>query len=58
MCLTFCCLDFSDTAVIDLRDIVLKLPHPEFSGISRRTVTVIVGMGCQGTVFLTKADVS
>jgi hypothetical protein len=32
-CWTFCCPDVADSAVIDLSDVVLKLPHPEFSGI-------------------------
>jgi hypothetical protein len=47
-CWIFCWPDVADTAVIDLNDIVLRLPHPEFSGISRRRVNVTVGMDLSG----------
>jgi len=45
-----------DTAGMDLIDIILKLPHPVFSGSSCRIVIMIFGMNLSGFM-LTKADV-
>jgi hypothetical protein len=44
------------TAVMNLIDIVLKLPHPLVSGSSCRIVIKIFGMNLSGFI-LTKADV-
>ena len=52
----FCLPKFEDAAVMDLIDIVLKLPFPPVSGSSCRIVIMIFGMNLSGFI-LTKADV-
>ena len=56
MCWIFCLPKFEDTAVMDLIDIVLKLPYLLVSGSSCRIVIMIFGMKLSGFI-LTKADV-
>ena len=55
-CWIFCLPEIEDTIVMDVADIVLKLPRPVVSGSNCSIVTMVFGMNISGFM-LTKAVV-